>query len=308
MKNELLKELVEAVEKQNLKVYNVVVRKDNQIIARHDFKELKQKQLWSVSKTFTSMAAGIAMGEGYFKLNDKVIDFFIDDYKIDVDEHLKKLTIHDLLCMGTGHAECPVVKADWESREKIDICRLFFDEPFVYEPGTHFVYDNSAPYMISRIIGITTGIDLNEFMYQKVFKHMDIEKPFWEPCLFGYPQGFAGLHLDADQVSQFGSLILEKGVWQGKQLIPADYIEKATSIQIKTDEFAPVYVTKDHQRGYGYYMWMNSYPGSYRMDGMYGQYAAMLPDKNTVVTYLSNEQINMTAVLELTWDYLIDKL
>ncbi|WP_039833737.1 serine hydrolase, partial [Paenibacillus sonchi] len=113
MNNELLNDLVLSVKSQNLHVLNVIVRQDGNIIAKHDFKEEKPTLLYSVSKTFTSMAVGIAISEGYFKISDLVIDFFPDIQHVPINEYLKEMTIHDLLCMGTGHAECPVMKADW---------------------------------------------------------------------------------------------------------------------------------------------------------------------------------------------------
>ena len=308
MNNELLDDLVLSVKSQNLHVLNVIVRQDGNIIAKHDFEEEKPTLLWSVSKTFTSMAVGIAISEGYFKINDHVIDFFPDISHVRINEYLKKMTIHDLLCMGTGHAECPVVKVDWSNGKSRDICQMFFDEPIVFEPGTHFAYNNSATYMLSKIISITTGTNLDEYLDKKIFQQLDIPKPKWDTCPKGIPQGFSGLYLTAEQLSRFGQLILDKGVWKDKQLIPSNYIEQATSVQIETSDFNPYFATKDHHQGYGYQIWMNSYPNSYRMDGLYGQYVVMLPAKNAVITYISNEPKNMTGVLELTWDTLIDKL
>lgn len=308
MKNNILDDLIESVQNQNLHVLNVVVRQNGDIIAKHDFEEEKPKLLWSVSKTFTSMAVGIAINEGYFKLDDHVIDFFPVLIKTNLSEYLKNMTIHDLLCMGTGHAECPVDKTDWESGEKWDITELFFDEPIVFEPGTHFSYDNSATYMLSKIITITTGKNLDDYLNEKIFKHLNIPKPRWDTCPKGIPQGFSGLYLTAEQLSRFGQLLLNKGVWEGKQLIPSDYIANATSVQIKTSDFTPYFAKTDHQQGYGYQIWMNSYPNSYRMDGLYGQYVVILPNKNAVITYVSNEPKNMTGVLELTWNTLVDKL
>ena len=308
MRNELLNDLISSAKNQNLHVLNVIIRKDGKIIAKYDFEEEKPTLLYSVSKTFTSMAVGIAINEGYFKINDSVIDFFPNIPQKLLSEYLKKMTIHDLLCMGTGHAECPVLKADWSNGKEWDISQLFFEEPIVFEPGTHFTYDNSATYMLSKIIGITTGANLVEYLDEKIFQPLDIPKPKWDTCPRGIPQGFSGLHLTADQLSKFGQLILDNGTWKGKQLIPFNYIEQATAVQIKTNDFNPFFATEDHHKGYGYQIWMNSYPNSYRMDGSYGQYVVMLPDKNAVVTYISNEPQNMTGVLELTWHTLIDKL
>ena len=308
MENELLNDLVLSVKNQNLHVLNVIIRKDGDIISKYDFEEEKPTLLYSVSKTFTSMAVGIAINEGCFKINDYVMDFFPHIPQEHTSEYLKKMTIHDLLCMATGHAECPVFKADWSGGKEWDISQLFFDEPIVFEPGTHFTYDNSATYMLSKIIGITTGTNLDEYLDEKIFQPLDIPKPKWDTCPKGIPQGFSGLYLTAEQLSKFGQLILDKGVWKGKQLIPSSYIEQATSVQIKTNDFNPFFATEDHHQGYGYQIWMNSYPNSYRMDGSYGQYVVMLPDKNAVVTYISNEPQNMTGILELTWHTLIDKL
>lgn len=308
MSNGLLNDLVLSVKNQNLHVLNVIVRKDGDITARHDFEEEKPVLLYSVSKTFTSMAVGIAMNEGYFKINDHVVDFFPHIPDASRSKNLQMMTVHDLLCMGTGHAECPVSKADWSGGRSWDISELFFHEHIVYVPGTHFAYDNSATYTLSKIISMTTGTYLDEYLDEKLFQPLDIPKPKWDRCPRGIPQGFSGLHLTATQLSRCGRLLLDRGAWKGRQLIPASYIAQATSVQIQTSDFDPPFATADYHQGYGYQMWMNRYPGSYRMDGLYGQYVVMLPDKNAVITYISNEPQNMTGILELTWDTIIDKL
>lgn len=307
MENSILDDLIESVKTKNLHVLNVVVRKDGNIIAEHDFKEEKPILLWSVSKTFTSMGIGIAEDEGYFNLNDKITDYFADDV-IELNDNLKKMTIRHLLCMGTGHARCPMAKAMERNEPLNNISRLFFEEPVVYEPGTHFVYNNAATYMLSRLISITTGHSLKEYLMPRIFKPLGISDPKWEADINGVSFGCSGLYLTARDLSKFGQLLLNHGIWDNKQLIPADYIEQASKPQIDTSGFNEFFATADHKQGYGYQMWMNSYPNSYRMDGLYGQYVVILPDKNAVVTYVSNEPTNMTGVLELTWNTLIDKL
>jgi CubicO group peptidase (beta-lactamase class C family) len=303
----MLNLLIEAIKKQNLHVLNVIVRKDGEIIAQHDFEEEKPVLLWSVSKTFTSMGIGIAEHEGYFRLNDKVVDYFADDVT-QVNVNLQKMTIHDLLCMGTGQANCPMTRAMNANQPLNNVSQLFFDEPVVFEPGTHFLYNNAATYMLSRLISITTGSSLKEYLMPRIFLPLDIPEPEWEADGNGISFGCSGLYLTARDLSKFGQLLLNQGAWNGKQLIPAEYVAKATKPQIDTSGFSEFFATADHRQGYGYQIWMNSYPGSYRMDGMYGQYVVILPDKNAVVTYVSNEPSNMTGILELTWNTIIDKL
>lgn len=307
MENNILDDMILSVKRQNLHVLNVVVRKEGSIIARYDFEEEKPRLLWSVSKTFTSMAIGIAESEGYFKINDKLLDYFSED-AAEISDNLRKMTIRDLLCMGTGHAECPLEKAMEENKPIENIGRLFFKEPVVFEPGTHFVYNNAATYMLSKLISKTTGCSLRDYLIPRLFQPLGISNPKWESDANGISLGCTGLYLTAEELSKAGQLLLNKGKWNGRQLIPADYIEKASRPQIDTSKFNKYFATADHKQGYGYQMWMNSYPGSYRMDGMYGQYVVMLPDKNTVAAYVSNEPKNMTGILELTWNTLIDKL
>jgi CubicO group peptidase (beta-lactamase class C family) len=307
MKNCILNDLIESVKTQNLHILNVVVRKAGDIIAEYDFEEEKPTLLWSVSKTFTSMAIGIAESEGYFRLKDKIIDYFDNDIS-KTNDNLRKITIHDLLCMGTGHAICPMTKAMDENRPLDDISKLFFEEPVVFEPGTHFLYNNAATYMLSKLITITTGQSLKEYLMPRIFKPLGIYNPQWEADVKGISFGCSGLYLTARELSKFGQLLLDKGVWNQKQLIPANYIAQATKSQIDTSGFNEYFATADHRQGYGYQIWMNSYPNSFRMDGLYGQYVVVLPNKNAVVTYVSNEKSNMTGVLELTWNTIINKL
>ena len=307
MKNYILEDLIESVKKQNLHVLNVVIRKDGDIIAEYDFEEEKPTLLWSVSKTFTSMGIGIAESEGYFKLNDKILDYFKDE-SMQINDKFNKITIHDLLCMSTGHARCAVERAMEENKSLDDISKLFFEEHIVFEPGTHFLYNNAATYMLSKLISITTGYNLKEYLMPRIFEPLEIHDPQWESDVNGISLGLTGLYLTAHDLSKFGQLLLNNGIWNGKQLIPADYIAQATKSQVDTYEFDKSFATEDHKQGYGYQIWINSYPNSYRMDGMYGQYVVILPDKNAVITYVSNEPSNMTDVLELTWNTIVDKL
>lgn len=307
MNNSILDDLIESVKIQNLHVLSVVVRRDGDIIAEHDFELPKPTLLWSVSKTFTSMAIGIAEREGYLSIHDKVVDYFLNDI-METSDYLKEMTIHDLLCMRTGHARCPMEKVIRENGPFDNISKLFFEEPIIFKPGTHFLYNNAATYMLSKLVSITTGCSLKDFLMPRIFIPLSIPEPQWNSDVNGISFGCNGLYLTARELSKFGQLLLNNGVWNEKQLIPADYVEQATKSQGDTSEFNEYFATIDHKQGYGYQIWMNSYPNSYRMDGYFGQYVVILRDKKTVVTYVSNEPINMTGVLELTWNTLVEKL
>jgi CubicO group peptidase (beta-lactamase class C family) len=306
--NDLLLDFRVAVMEQNLGLYGIIIRQHGEIIAEHRWRSDDDVQLYSVSKTFTSMAAGIAIHEGYFKLSDKVVDFFPELALGQPDEKLLKMTVKDLLSMATGHSCCPLVNALSLGLEPPNWAKVFFDTPLVYEPGTHFEYNNGATYMLSAIIRRKTGINTREFLIPRVFTPLHIFNPQWEICPEGITKGFMGLFLTTEKLSRFSQLLLNRGQWDGKQLIPAGYIEEATKPQIDNSDFNPNWATEDNHQGYGYQIWINSYPNSYRMDGLYGQYSICFPEKAAVVTITAHQEGNQSAILDLVWNTLADRL
>jgi CubicO group peptidase (beta-lactamase class C family) len=306
MKNGMLDEFACRVKEKNLRVITAVVRQGGRITARHDFEKERAVNLFSVSKTFVSMAVGIAMGEGRFNLEDKVVDFFPEAPQ-DRGEYLELMTVRDLLVMGTGHAECPLQKAGWTvgGECELDIPGLFFAEPVVYRPGTRFLYNSSATYMLSRIVSSTTGELLSDYIYDRALKYLGIQKPRWDTT-GGYTQGFIGLHMNAAELSEFGQLVFDGGAAGGRQLIPAGYIEEASKKQIDNSDNRMDH--PDQRAGYGYQMWRNTWPNSYRMDGAGGKFVLMLPDYGAVITIVSEEWRNMFAILELVWETVMNKL
>ncbi len=307
LKNEILDEFASRVKEKNLRVYNIVLRQRGRITARHDFEQERAINLFSVSKTFTSMAVGIAIGEGRISLTDTVLSFFPDRKISDISENLRLMTIRDLLCMGTGHAECPLRKEGWvlQTEVELDIVQLFLNEPVVYKPGEHFLYNSSASYMLSRILSSVTGEMLDEYIYKKALKHLGMPKPQWDTTL-GYTQGFIGLHMGATDLSKFGQLVFDGGVWGDKQLIPSDYISKACKKQI--DNSNNTMDSPEQRAGYGYQMWLNTVPNTYRMDGAGGKFVIMLPEEDTVVTIVSEEWKDMFAILKLVWETIANRL
>jgi CubicO group peptidase (beta-lactamase class C family) len=135
-----LHDLIRYAHEQNLHILHIIVRQNGEITAKHDFVEETPVHLWSVSKTFTSMAIGIAAHEGYFQINDKIEDTFPAAAR----EKFDQITIRDLLCMATGQAESAFDKALNAGRSLDDIEGLFFEEPIIHAPGRYFLYNNAA--------------------------------------------------------------------------------------------------------------------------------------------------------------------
>ncbi len=300
----MLLPLVAAVKERGLKVCNIVVRQDGRVAAAYDFTPPQRRLLYSASKTFTSMGVGLAVGEGRLGLEDRVLDFF-PGYT-PASAQMSTITVRDLLRMASGHDTCPLAAASPEQAE--DIAGCFFSRPLKYAPGNRFVYNNAGTYLLSNVIGQTTGESLKSYLAPRVFAPLGIENPRWDCDKNGVSNGYSGLYLNADELARFGQLILDDGEWGGKQLLPGEYVRAAKSFQIATDGITDEWATADSRQGYGYQLWLNSYPGSCRMDGYRGQYCVMLPDKRAVVTYLSDEPVHMLAILSLTWEFLTDRL
>lgn len=306
--NDLLLDLRLAVMEQRLGLYGIVVRQHGEIIAEHRWRSDVEVQLNSVSKTFTAMAVGLAIHEGYFNLSDRVVDFFPELVPEQPDAKLLRMTVKDLLCMASGHSYCPLVKAFSSGLEPTNWTKVFLDAPLAYEPGTHFEYNNGATYLLSAMIRRKTGMNTRDFLIPRIFTPLGIFNPQWHICPEGTTMGFIGLFLTTEKLSRFGQLLLNRGEWHGKQLIPADFVDEATKPQVDSSGFKPNWATVDHHQGYGYQIWMNSYPNTYRMDGLYGQYSIVFPEKAAVVTITAHQEENQSDILQLVWHHLAERL
>jgi CubicO group peptidase (beta-lactamase class C family) len=175
--------------------------------------------LYSLSKSFTSTAIGIAIAEGKLHLDDRVLDFFPEDAPAEPSEQLKAMRISDLLRMSTGHQTEPPRPPDghW--------VKLFLAHPVPFKPGTHFLYNTSATYMCSAILQKATGMTLLDYLRPRLFDPLGIENPSWETSPQGISVGGSGLSVRTEDIARFGQLYLQKGRWQGEQLVPEAWIE-----------------------------------------------------------------------------------
>lgn len=232
--------------------------------------------VYSLSKTFTSLAVGIAAGEGRIGLDERVIDVLPDALRragVAPDEHLQTLTLRHLLRMSTGQPREP--KNGWD-----DLEAAFLKEPFTEAPGEVFRYNTIATYMLSASLK-ARGIDLEDYLQEKLLTPMGVTGTHWQRDCRGTCTGGFGFCLFPEVIAKLGVLILQDGVWEGRQLVPKEYLALATRTQISkpADALLP---RNDWNAGYGYQMWMCQ-SGAFRGDGMYGQYCIMDRRTDTVL-------------------------
>lgn len=253
--------------------------------------------LFSLSKSFTSSAIGMAVQEGKLSVDDPVISFFPEDVPEDISPNLAAMQIKHLLMMGTGHAldtMDPLARAkdgNW--------VRAFLELPVEHEPGTFFVYNTGATYMLSAILQKATGETLLQYLQPRLFEPLGIANPTWESCPRGINTGGFGLKVKTEDIAKFGQLYLQKGLWQGKRLLEESWIDAATSKQISNGDGGD----SDWAQGYGYQFWRCRH-GVYRGDGAFGQFCIVLPEQEAVLAMTSGTN-DLQGVLNGVWEHLL---
>jgi len=251
--------------------------------------------LYSLSKSFASTAAGFAVTEGRFALDDAVISFFPDDLPAEVSDNLRAMRVRDLLTMSTGHTTEPVVRTAPEGNWP----RQFPAATVEKKPGTHFLYNSAATYMVSAIVEKTTGQRLLDYLTPRLLEPLGITGAIWETDPRGVAIGGWGLNVKTEDIARFGQLYLQKGVWNGVRLLPEEWIDQATSKQVSNGS-GP---NNDWAQGYGFQFWRCRH-GAYRGDGAFGQFCIVMPKQEAVVAITSGVG-DMGAVLNLVWQHLL---
>lgn len=180
--------------------------------------------------------------------------------------------------------------------------KRFLALPVAHKPGTFFVYNTPASYMLSAIVRKVTGQTVLDYLRPRLFDPLGIQEPAWEASKQGISMGGFGLSVRTEDIARFGQLYLQNGKWQGKPLVPAEWVADATSRHVSNGS-SP---TSDWEQGYGYQFWRARY-GFYRGDGAHGQFCLVLPQHDTVIAITSGTR-DMASVMNLVWDRLVPAL
>jgi CubicO group peptidase (beta-lactamase class C family) len=269
-------------------------------------------EMHSVSKTFTATAVGLAINEGKLKLADKVVDFFPDKLPAERCEYLNAMTVRDLLTMTCGHDEEPNTRRG----DSVDWVEGFLAWPVVHKPGTYYLYNSVGTYMLSAIVQKVTGEKLLDYLDTRLFQPLHIERPEWAESPQGINCGGWGLRLKTEDMAKMGQLFLQKGEWNGKQIVPAEWLKEMSSFQVPSapsgtrfEDLEAAGLNKDNNewvQGYGYQMWICRH-NSFRADGYAGQYIFVFPDKDAVLVLTTSSSLYQPYI-DLIWEYLLNVL
>jgi CubicO group peptidase (beta-lactamase class C family) len=256
----------------------------------------KPHVLWSLSKSFNSTAIGLAISEGKLSLNDHILKFFPADAPANPSDNLKAVTVRDLLTMSSGQATEPKRGPNGPT------VKDFLAHPFVYKPGTHFLYNTMGAYTLAAIVTKVTGQTTLDYLKPRLFDPLGIVNPQWDSSAEGYSLGGYGLYLCTEDIAKFGQLYLQKGKWNGHQLIPRKWVEEATSKQIRNDGEGHSTIGIDWRQGYGFQFWRCTH-NAFRGDGAHGQLCVVIPDKDAVIA-ITADTGNFSGEMNAIWNNL----
>ncbi|MBA4053363.1 MAG: serine hydrolase [Marivirga sp.] len=294
-----LVDFFDAVQKSGLEFHSIMINRNGKTILEAWWEPFKKEYihtLYSLSKSFTSTAIGMLYDEKKLSTDDKVISFFPDKVPSMVSDNLSAMRIYDLLTMHTGHDKDTMgrIRASGEQ----DWVKAFLQLEVPEKPGSLFLYNTGATYMLSAIAQKVSGQNLMSYLKPRLFEPLGIVGADWEEDPNGINVGGYGLRIRTQDILNFGQLYLQKGQWNGKQLLSSAWIDDATKKQVNSQDN-----DSDWGQGYGYQFWRCK-PGCYRGDGAYGQYCIIVPDKNAVIA-ITSETRDMGASMQLVWDHIL---
>jgi CubicO group peptidase (beta-lactamase class C family) len=307
-----ISEYLQAVKSEEQDLHSLMILRNGKVVYEQWFGENaanKTHVMYSVSKTFTSTAIGFALQEGLLNLSDKVISFFPDNLPKEISPNLQELEIRHLLTMTVGHDVDPTGVLR-EKSDDHDWVEGFLAFPMEHQPGEQFVYNSMATYMLSAIIRKVTGQRILDYLQPRLFRPLGIVGATWDESPQGIQIGGWGLKVKTEDMAKLGLFYLQKGQWNGKQLLSESWFDAATIAQVqslpagvKKENLKVTAKDSDWMQGYGYQLWRSRH-NSYRADGLNGQFILILPEKNAVIVTTAKIP-NMQAELNLIWKHLL---
>ena len=295
---------LDSIEENQIEFHSFMIIRHGYVVAEgwwSPYAAERKHTLYSLSKSFTSTAVGLAISEGHFTVDSPVLSFFKAEAPETVSKNLAAMKVKDLLTMSTGHAK-DTIGVMRGSTTNESWAKIFLAQPVEYEPGTHFVYNTGSTYMQSAIVQKATGKNVLEYLRPRLFEPLGIEGMDWELDPQGIAVGGYGLRVRTEDIARFGQMYLQKGKWNDKQLVPETWIAEATSKQVDNAPEKPTRPNEENDwaQGYGYQFWRCTHD-AVRGDGAFGQFCIMMPEKDAVVV-ITSESFDLQKSMKLVWD------
>lgn len=297
----LLLPLRQRILEQHLGVRAVHVHRAGRPELSHRFAEDTAENIYSVSKTVTALAVGIAAHEGLLDVEDLLVDH-LPAPSGGYGEGMERVRLRHLLTMTSGS---PILGFLEQERDHADLTSLLLGTDLIAEPGQRWEYSNGSIFLLSRVLTERTGQSLRDWLMPRLFEPLGILNPQWHTTRDGHSWGATGLHLKSGQLARIGRLMLQRGEHDGAQLVPAAWLEAmhADATWVATGDAEP------ESTHYGYGIWRCTPDGAWRADGALGQLIIVLPAQDAVITVTSRlEGRGAAEILRAVWEELLPLL
>lgn len=252
--------------------------------------------IFSISKSVTSAAVGIAIGEGRFNLQDKAVELLARHITGEIHPYTAKLTVEHLLKMTTVYHKAP-------SSETPNWVRTYLTSRPERPPGFLFAYDTSGTNLLCAILQETTGMTVHEYLQPRLFDAIGMGPLDWVSCPMGINRGGSGIRCTTEGLAHFGQLYLQDGIWNDRRVMPEGWVARSTARQVDNSGHKGML---DGKPGYGYQFWRLR-NGAYGAFGLGGQFVVVMPDKDAVFISTANTQFvkdGHQAILDCMWEAL----
>lgn len=265
------------------------LRLDNVVVDEYLTHELKTRlNVFTVSEGVVGIATGIAIDEGILTLDERLCDSFTEYLEGCSCDYLSAIRVRDLLTMTTG-LDNPLFSCDDKERYTTkDWIRYFFNSRFIRMPGKVFLHSDFNTYMLSCLIEKKAGVNLLEYLRDRLFEPIGIGNPDWLPCPKGHIMGANGLYLTVEEMGRVGQLIINKGTANNNRIVSEQFIETAIKKQVETGLPGDTGANSDNS-GYGYHFWISHVPNCVVLKGRFGQGIVISLDKGAVLTFQALE-------------------
>jgi len=294
---------MQAIKDSGQEFHSLMILRHGHVVAEgwwHPYSPEHRQQLYSLSKSFTGTAIGLAVSEGLLSVDDPVIKFFPDLLPAEVSDNLAALKIRHLLSMTVGHGKDSILILE-ASASGVPWEKTFLSLPVVFKPGSQFMYNSGASFMLSAIIKKVTGQPAHEYLKPRLYEPLNITDTTWGANFEGINMGASHLRMPTEDIAKFGQLYLQEGMWNGKQVISKDWVAEASAKHIDNGKN-----DSSWGYGYGYQFWLNP-PGGYRADGAFGQFSMILPKLDAVVA-ITSESMATKTTMQIVWDVLLPEM
>ena len=291
IKSEWIKEYIQVLEKSKIATHNLIIMRDDHILFEKYWEPFNKDflhRMYSVTKSFVSLAIGFLEQDGKISLDDPIVKYFPEESKDVTDENVKNQTIRNMLMMSTA-------KADWGwfwARTNDRVVQYFKNNLTSRPAGTTFSYDSAGSFVLCALVERVTGKSFMEYSREKYLDRIGFSKEaYMLKCPGGHSWGDSALICKATDLLKAAMFCMHKGNIDGQQLLNEEYITAATSRQIDTN---PAGISGFDKHGYGYQIW-RTYDNSYMFYGIGSQFALCIPDKNIIMVHNGDTQGNPEA-------------